>query len=242
MSDLPLVICDVETTGLSEVQHRVIEVAYARVERGNWDAFHVDTFRFELSPSDYARGEPRAFAVNGYYRGHPDWVGAPLLDSPEAWDRWARIKEDLTGVILCNQNVKFDEKFLLGEMTRHAKWAVSEPPWHNYTWEIGAFCKLFMKRAGLKGWALHKTFDLIGGPKLPEHRAEADVMRAVWVLAEGMIAFPKTWADFKMDPHAAKKAVETWSNMRVPATVAEGYVAPETHGTEYTGGEPPPTE
>lgn len=242
MSDLPLVVCDVETTGLSDSQHRVIEVSYARVEQGDWDAFSIKTFRFELSPMDYARGEPRAFAVNGYYRNHPEWKNAPVLDSPEAWKLWEQIKNDLTGVILCNQNVKFDEKFLLGEMSRHAKRALDEPPWHNYTWEVGAFTKQHMKKAGHKGWALHKAYDVIGGPKLPEHRAEADVLRAIWVLAEGMIQFPKTWTDFKMDAHAAKAAVEKWAKMRVPEgddrPEEESFGKPETYGRPYGEGTP----
>jgi|GEM_PF-3854383 len=239
MSDLPIVVCDVETTGLSDSLHRVIEVSYSRITNGGWDEFSIKTFRFELSKLDYARGEPRAYGVNGYRRGHPDWVGAPLLDTPEAWEVWATIRQELTSVILLNQNVKFDEKFLLAEMSRHSKRALDEPPWHNYTWEIGAFTRQHMKTAGLKGWALHKAYDVIGGPPLPRHRAEADVMRAIWVLAEGMLRFPKTWTDFKMDAEAAKAAVIRWAEARkmegepeeVPLAPVEVLAAPYGEGT-----------
>lgn len=242
MSDLPIVVCDVETTGLSDTLHRVIEVGYARIDKGDWDSFNIKTVRFELSQLDYARGEPRAYAVNGYHRNHPDWAGAPVLDSPAAWEAWAGIRSDLTGVILLNQNVKFDEKFLLGEMSRHSKRALDEPPWHNYTWEIGAFTKQHMKAAKLKGWALHKAFDVIGGPPLPRHRAEADVMRAIWVLAEGMLRFPKTWTDFTMDAEAAKRAIIRWAEARkMEGEVEEAPLAPvEVLAAPY--GEVSPTE
>lgn len=239
MSDLPLVVCDVETTGLSDTLHRVIEVSYARVERGDWDSFNIQTYRFELSALDFARGEPRAYDINGYRRNHPDWAGAPMLDSELAWSTWAKIQRDLTKVILCNQNVAFDAKFLMGEMSRHSNRALAEPPWHG-TWEAGAFCKKFMKRAGQKGWALHKTYDLVGGPRLPRHRAEADVLRAIWVVAEGMLQFPDMWNDFTMDKVAAKQAVERWSKTHVPVEddvlLPEGHVEPETLAAPYGEG------
>jgi hypothetical protein len=41
------------------------------------------------------------------------------------------------------------------------------------------------RRRGSEAGALHKVYELLNGPKLPEHRAEADVLRAIWVTAEG---------------------------------------------------------
>ena len=215
--ELPIVVCDVETTGLDDRSHRVIEVSYARIDEGRWDDFKIDTFRFELSPRDYAMGEPRAYAVNGYRRGHPDWKGAPLLDSEDATHGWSKIRRDLTDVILVNQNVSFDAKFLMAEMNRHAKYAFDEAPWGHRTWEVGAYTKLHMKAAKQRGWALHKAYGLIGGPALPEHRAEADVLRAIWVMATGMELFPNVWTDFRIDTQAAKGAVERWAKSRLSA-------------------------
>ena len=212
--ELPIVVCDVETTGLSDHYHRVIEVSYARIDKGDWDAFKIDTFRFELSAGDFMQGEQRAFAVNGYRRNHPDWRDAPLLDTEDARHAWSKIRRDLTDVILLNQNVSFDAKFLMAEMNRHAKYAFDEAPWGPRTWEVGAYTKLHMRAAKQRGWALHKAYNLIGGPELPEHRAEADVLRAIWVLAVGQDKFPDVWTDFRIDTKAAMGAVERWAKSR----------------------------
>jgi hypothetical protein len=67
----------VETTGLSPSEHRIIEVAYARVLPGQWGQFDVKVYRFSLTPEAYRQGTPKAYEVNGYYPGHPDWKDAP---------------------------------------------------------------------------------------------------------------------------------------------------------------------
>ena len=214
MSALPLVICDTETTGLSPSEHRIIEVAYAKVTPGGWGDFTIRSHRFDLTPAAYRAGEARAYQVNGYQPGHPDWAGVPVIDTEAAKAQWRAIERDLTDVILVNQNVSFDAKFLLSEFDRHNNGIAGEAPWHTHKWEVMTFSKLHMKAAGQKGWALHKTYELLKGPKLPEHRAEADVLRAVWVLAEGMIKFPKVWEGVEFDCEGAKGAVERWAKTR----------------------------
>lgn len=207
----PLVICDVETTGLSPSEHRVIEVAYAKVDPQGWDRFAIKTHRFNLTPTAFRQGEARAYQVNGYYPNHPDWRGAPVIDTMPARERWKEIERDLTGVILVNQNVSFDAKFLLAEFDRCNNNIPGDPPWQEHKWEVMAFSKAHMKTAGQRGWALHKVYELLEGPKLPEHRAEADVLRAIWVLAEGMLRYPKIWDGIEFESEAAKTAVSRWA-------------------------------
>ena len=77
-------VVDTETTGLDPKIHRIIEVASARVDDDNWESFLIHTERFTPSLEDYARGEARAYEVNGYRPKHADWEDAPELDTPEA--------------------------------------------------------------------------------------------------------------------------------------------------------------
>lgn len=219
-----IVICDTETTGLHPDRHRIIEVALSRIDDNNWQDFKVETWRFDLSPQDYSMGEPMAYQVNGYYPGHPDWVGAPINGSPEASAAFAQIAARLHKASLVNQNVSFDAKFLWEELCRHNVQRVggsttyaSDPdiagaPWEGSTWDVGAFCRVLMKAAGRKGWKLHTAYaEVCKGPELPPHRAEADVLRALWVLAEGTVRHPNVWPDFKVPADDIKAAVEKWA-------------------------------
>lgn len=211
----PFVVCDVETTGLSPSEHRIIEAAYARVLPGQWDQLDIKVYRFALTPEAYSQGSPRAYEVNGYYPDHPDWKGAPVIDSPEAKAAWQEIERDLTDAVLMNQNVAFDAKFLQAEIDRCHAGISGDPPWHDGLWEVMDFSKAHMKKAGQRGWALHKVYELLNGPKLPEHRAEADVLRAIWVTAEGFLQFPKVWENVTFEAEAAKVAVQRWAEKSV---------------------------
>lgn len=223
-----IVVCDTETTGRDPARHRIIEVSLARVDDGNWDDFRIETWRFGISPQVYREGEPRAYEVNGYRPGHPDWLDAPQCDTPAATAAYAKIAERLHKAVLVNQQVNFDARFLWEELCRHGVQRVggSTPyaadadikgaPWEGTTWDIQTFCRQMMKSAGLKGWALHAVYDQVcKGPPLPPHRAEADVMRALWVLARGKEQHPAIWPDFQVPTAKVLGAVERWSKERV---------------------------
>lgn len=213
---LPLFLADTETTGLKAGYHRVIEVAFARIDDGRWEDFSISTFRFKPSKLDYLNGNKAAYAVNGYHERHPDWAGAPELDTEEARQQWYAIRRQMEGVILLNQNVSFDARFLHAEFQAHLSAAYDTPPWGNRTWEVMAFSKQHKQAQKLADAKLSNVYDAIGGPALPPHRAEADVLRAVWVLATGVQAWPSLWPDFDMgDPEAAKDAVRRWAAARV---------------------------
>lgn len=215
---LPLFLADVETTGLKAGYHRVIEVAFARIDDGRWDEFKISTYRFRPSKLDYLNGSRDAYRVNGYREGHEDWRDAPELDTEEARHQWREIRRAMGGVILLNQNVSFDARFMHAEFQAHLSAAYDEPPWGNRTWEVMAFSKKHKEARGLENAKLANVYDAIGGPALPEHRAEADVLRAIWVLATGVQAWPELWPDFAMgDPEAAKEAVRRWAAARLEA-------------------------
>lgn len=222
-----IVICDTETTGLDTQRHRIIEIALARVDDDNWDDFRVETFRIDIPRSEYERGEPRAYEVNGYHPGHPDWEGAPLCDTPEATEVYAKIAARLHKAALVNQNAAFDARFLWEEISRHGVLRVGSDtpyssdadikgaPWEGNIWDVQAFSRALMKAAGKKGWKLHTVYEEVcGGPALPRHRAEADVMRALWVLAVGKQRHPEIWPDFRVPSEKVCEAVARWSKER----------------------------
>lgn len=223
----PIVVLDVETLGLLPLRHRVIEVSAVRVEPGAWDSLDLKTYRFLPTEEDMLDAEPKALEVNGYRVGHPDWKGRPECGSEGAREAWEEIAGLCLGAVLVNQNVQFDANFIWEELRRHeARVPGSEygtpysqvsydlRPWEA-TWDVQMFSKRLMKDAGLRGWKLGTVYDLCKGPELPPHRAEADVLRALWVLAHGVEKHPALWPDFKVPAETVKQAVLRRAGERV---------------------------
>lgn len=188
LSDLAFI--DVETTGLNDQIHRVIEIAVTRVrpDPATWDAplDHV-CFRFTPSSDDMARAEAEAFKINGFHVAHPEWAGAPAIDGPEAEAAWKRVAQITRKASLASQNVPFDRGFLWEELKRrgllfnHEKGGLL-PPWERRFVELQSYSWLIAQEAGLGQFGLHFAYDALGLPPVPEHRAEADVVRGIAVM------------------------------------------------------------
>lgn len=195
LSDLAFI--DVETTGLKDAVHRVIEIAVTRVrpDPATWDAplDHV-CFRFTPSSDDMARAEPEAFKVNGFYVGHPEWADAVPIDGPEAAAAWKSVAQITRKASLASQNVPFDRGFMWEELKRrgllfnHEKWGLLAP-WERRFVELQSYSWLIAQETGLGQFGLHFAYDAIGGPALIEHRAEADVKRGIAVMRHVQLRF-----------------------------------------------------
>lgn len=188
LSDLAFV--DVETTGLNDQAHRVIEIAVTRVrpDPATWDSpLDHACFRFTPSTEDMARAEEQAFKTNGFHLAHPDWVGAPAIDSTEAALCWNQVAKITRKASLVSQNVPFDRGFMWEELKRrgllfnHEKYGLL-PPWERRFVELQSFSWLIAHEKGLGQFGLHYAYEGIGGPALIEHRAEADVKRGMAVM------------------------------------------------------------
>lgn len=188
LSDLAFV--DVETTGLNDKLHRVIEIAVTRVrpDPATWDQPLAQAcFRFTPSSDDIAQAEPSAFKANGFHLAHPDWADAPPLDSDAATAAWKRVAEITRKASIASQNVPFDRGFMWEELDRrgllytHAQYGLL-PPWERRFVELQSFSWLIAHEKGLGQFGLHYAYDAIGGPALTEHRAEADVKRGMAVM------------------------------------------------------------
>lgn len=185
-----IAVLDVETTGLKDSVHRVIEVAVTRLrpDPATWDRplDHV-CFRFTPSSDDMANAEPEAFKTNGFYLGHPEWADAAPIDSPEATAAWKRVAAITRKATLASQNVPFDRGFLWEELKRrnllfnHEKYGLL-PPWERRFIEIQSYSWLIAQEAGLGQFGLHFAYDALGLPPVTEHRAEADVVRGIAVM------------------------------------------------------------
>lgn len=175
---MKFVIIDTETTGLKADKHRIIEVAYQLVELTR-DGLNVLTpiteRRFRPGPSvAYVQS---AYDVNGYHDGHPDWLNAPEVDSPEAKDSWTEFVKDVSDASFAGHNVEFDRGFVLATLER-----LGVPHRIHYkTYDTSGFVATVAAHWGLKSWKLAEAFTaLCGGlsnygEHLRPHRAAGDV-------------------------------------------------------------------
>lgn len=195
-----LAFVDVETTGLDCAKHRVIELAVMLVDgKTEWTCAKPSVFRFRPSPTDLDLADPVSLKVNGYEPGHPDWAGAPECGSPEAKDQWDTISGMLLDASLIGHNVLFDRGFLWQELIRHgvrnrktrcefslADRESNDGPWTRRFVDTQAFAYALALTRDLPSWGLQAAYEALGGPPLPAHRAEADVLKTLWLYRYGV--------------------------------------------------------
>lgn len=105
MFDKNLAIVDVETTGMSAVYHRVIEIAIIRVE-GNKI---IDTFTSLINPRAFI--PPIITHITGIRE-------SDLTDAPEFYEVKHKVKKFLKGATFVAHNAWFDYSFIKAEFER----------------------------------------------------------------------------------------------------------------------------
>ena len=117
VSEKPFVWVDVETTGLDEDKHDIIEITIIRVEPARVSAGHAERERKFTTKIKMARPEnahPKALEVNGYTENL--WKYA--RDGKEVWQ--AIVEEGLLeDCIIAGQNPRFDAKFINASLKRY---------------------------------------------------------------------------------------------------------------------------
>ena len=190
-SPLPdLAFTDVETLGLVPGRHRVIEITVTRVpfDPAKWEGnTRTITQRIEPSDEDYALAESGALRVNGYHRGHPDWVGAIPSRGPENKNFWEMLNHQwFKGAALVAQNTPFDRGFIEAEM--RFDWVDPDAPhaarpdiglWDRRFIDTYSYAALIALEKGLPSWNLQGVYASLGLPELPAHRSEGDVQRCM---------------------------------------------------------------
>lgn len=173
-----LAFIDTETTGLKPGVNRVIEAGLQIVEvtPGGMHVHSSTVLRQKVLLSGCAWSE-EALKVNGYREDHPDWADAPLAGSPAAQTHWRYFADLLSKAILCSQNVPFDRDFIAAELALFG----IEPKWDRRAVDIQALSAVAAIKLGLPKFGLHQVYEALGGPKLQEHRAMADIERGKFV-------------------------------------------------------------
>lgn len=159
--DRPLVFVDVETTGVSAVRGRVIEVAAIRVENGR-EVGRVSTL---INPDTYI---PRNItAITGITDGD-------VVDAPRFRDIADELLALLDGAVFVAHNVRFDYGFLKQEFMRVG---------HKFQPQM--LCTVRLSRALYPQMARHRLADVIryhGYTVDARHRAydDANVLVQLW--------------------------------------------------------------
>ena len=190
---MKFMILDTETTGVRAREHRNIEIAYQTVDlrRECLEVLTPVSVR-RFKPVAHTAFEPKAYEVNGYYEGHPDWADAPEIDSPDAAISWRQFADEAKGFFAAGHNVSFDTFFVAETLKR-----VNAPyPFHYRAFDTMTFAALGAIFKGTEGWNLVEAYKNAGGRELegPQalrpHRAETDVIMVKRMMEVGR----KAWA------------------------------------------------
>lgn len=98
----PIIITDVETTGLNPRVHEIIDIGAIKV---NQALRELDRFSLKVAPKDIKNAQAKALEINGY--NPVEWKDA--VSSYEAAVRFAAFARD---GILCAWNITFEHSFL----------------------------------------------------------------------------------------------------------------------------------
>ena len=187
MANQKLFLVDVETTGLNSREHDIIEIAYMTVKIGPEGLQNQSVMRVrQFHPRPETKVDPKAFAINGYYRGHPDWDHALTHGSPEALEFWKSLVADSEGSVIAGHRVTFDRDFIEYTLLREEM----QPRWHPYrTFDTGPLATLITAAHGEPTASLENAYKVLGGrPGVVAHRAMIDVLMSLELLAYGFHA------------------------------------------------------
>lgn len=191
---LKLGLLDVETTGLDEKKHRVVEcclqvLEFSRIEptiKVLDSLYFKHSLFLDKKRENYAE---IALKINGYnHEPGGEWAGMPDVNSYQAFENWSRFNQIAKDVILTSQNVNFDKEFIKSEMARFS----IEPSWNRRSCDLTTLSILIQFfEHGQEKFGLHDVYNTLGFPKLPEHRAKADVERGLAILKYSINKFRK---------------------------------------------------
>ncbi len=103
LKDRPLALIDIETTGLDELIHEIIDIGVLLVKQDTFD--FIDGFRIKIKPENIERASPVALEINGY--NEEDWKDAmPLREA------MVLIASRTVNAMPGSWNVGFEQRFL----------------------------------------------------------------------------------------------------------------------------------
>jgi len=161
LQERPLVWIDVETTGLDETEHEIIEFAALNEETG-------EVLEFKIWPEHLETATEEALEVNGF--SVDEWEKSRALTMSEALPR---IVNFLQGAILAGQNVSFDERFIKAAIKTSGKpYKIS-----HHKLDVATLALVHLGPLGARSVSLNSICEYLGIPNEGAHRAMADVDR-----------------------------------------------------------------
>ena len=129
LAEFNLAFCDTETTGLSEIEHEIIEVAAIVYDPRTNQV--IDEWETKVAPTHIETAQPKALQINGY-------INNPGLYTGSLNSALIKLNSLVKGCMIVGQNVDFDLKFLYRSMNelgikpsfdRHRKIDVMSMAW-----------------------------------------------------------------------------------------------------------------
>ncbi|MFA6603335.1 MAG: 3'-5' exonuclease [Patescibacteria group bacterium] len=169
MSDRPIAITDIETTGLDPDTHEIIEIGLVLVDQKTLEI--LDTYEVKVRPEHLETAQPEALKVNGY--DPADWQNAVPLAAAMA--EYARRTRD---AIFLAHNVSFDWPFVAKAFRKTG--VRDEMSYHRLCNMSGA--RFLLHNKGLANFKQNQVAEFLGLEPEPEvHRALNGAMLAYQV-------------------------------------------------------------
>lgn len=164
LGEKPVVVVDVETTGLDETVHEIVEISIITL-KGDI-LLHT-----KVKPVDISTAHPKALEVNGY--NEADWEDAPT------WNEIApQVKAALTNVVLLGQNISFDMRFINEGLK---KTDVGNQGVSYHTVDTVTMAYEHLVPCGLRSVSLAAVCEFLGLSNKGAHTALVDTVRTLQV-------------------------------------------------------------
>ncbi len=155
----PIAFTDVETTGLDEIKHEILEIGLVLVDQQTGEV--IDTLNLKVKPEHIETADETALKVNGYDAG--DWRDAiPIIEAMALYGEKAK------DAIFCSHNVTFDWSFIAAAFKKAG--LKSTLDYHR----LDLFTLIWAKTKGsnIESFSLSKVARFLGLPEEPlPHRA-----------------------------------------------------------------------
>jgi len=178
---IPLVICDIETAGLS-VQHDIIQLAAVAVSTKDWSELEAFEVKLQFDP---AKAEPTALKVNGYTaEAWKDAVSTEtgltrlsrLFERHRCAIRTSKAGRAYTVAIAGGYNATFDSERIFYQSRKLNIFQAADPRF------LDVMQLAFWKQLNLDSYKLTKVAEHFGLSTEGAHDALADVRMTIEVL------------------------------------------------------------
>ncbi len=155
----PIAFTDVETTGLDEIKHEILEIGLVLVDQQTGEV--IDTLNLKVKPEHIETADETALKVNGYDAG--DWQDAiPIIEAMALYGEKAK------DAIFCSHNVTFDWSFIAVAFKK----ASLKSPLDYHRLDLFTLIWAKTKGSNIESFSLSKVAQFLGLPEEPlPHRA-----------------------------------------------------------------------